>query len=249
MLRHNRGKLILNADKRNAVWVSTTSSPRSSSSCADGATRKCRCARLKQTGRRGRSHRCGGPHNPDLRPFFIAEASVSQSSSHYLRQNSQIYFHVECRNMQVDVPLDTRCLEAICVGTLSSFHTSTPGTSHHREYSISGMFVILNKLIASRHRFAQSANDVRRTWEARGTPIQYSRDHKYSAPRLRSGVWMARTRGGLYFSRSAQDNAVSSMATTTDATAGNDRAREMRASASSGSMKGTGTRVACVPLS
>ena len=50
----------------------------------------------------------------------------------------------------------------------------------------------------------------------------------------------------LCLSRAAWDNAISSVALAANATAGNDRVKEMRASASSRSMKWT--HVACVPL-
>ena len=134
---HNRGQPILNADKRNAIHVSTTSSPRSSTSCAGGVTRSCRHARLKRNGRRGRPHRCGGPRNPDPQPLFIAEASVSRSSSHYLRQNSQIYFHIEPKHpggcaLRHAVSRSHLCEHVVYFPYINTWHSTPPGIQYQR---------------------------------------------------------------------------------------------------------------------
>ena len=114
MYRHNHGQLNLNTDKRSAVPVSMTASPRSGTSCAGAAPRRSRARSPRR--RRQKYLVVAEARMARTSLFFTAEASVSQSSSHYPHQNSQIYFHVECQITQLDVPLDTRCLEAICVG-------------------------------------------------------------------------------------------------------------------------------------
>ena len=123
--------------QRDAVHVSTTSSPRSSTSCADGATGRCLRTRLKRNGRWGRPHRCEGLRNPDLQPFFIAEASASQPSNHYLRRNSQIYFRVEPKHAGGCAPRHAvsqshLCGHVVFFPYIHTWHSAAPGIQYQR---------------------------------------------------------------------------------------------------------------------